>query len=317
MPEMSFARASVVIPVYRSSASLPELVRRLEPVLRELFPDFEVILVNDGSPDESWTVVRELAARHSFVRGINLARNYGQHSALLCGILEARGDVVVTMDDDLQHRPEDLPTLLAALTDEVDVVYGTALKDPHGLLRGWASRLTKSVLEGAMGAETASLVSAFRLFRTRLRGAFATCRSPWISIDVLLTWGTSRFAAVRVAHEERKFGESAYTFRKLLRHALNMMAGYSVLPLRLASLAAFAFILFGLGVLAFVVGRTLLQGDAVPGFPMLASMIAILGGVQLFVLGIFGEYLARMHVRMMDIPPFVVKETTTSREHGR
>jgi undecaprenyl-phosphate 4-deoxy-4-formamido-L-arabinose transferase len=307
---MRLPSVSVVVPVYRGSGSLPELVRRLESVLTEHFDRFEVILVNDGSPDRSWDVIRRLAAERLFVRGINLMRNYGQHSALLCGILQASGDLIVTMDDDLQHRPEDIPLLLAALSDEVDVVYGTPDKEHHGLFRGWASRLTKTVLKSAMGAETARLVSAFRLFRARLRDAFDRCRNPWISIDVLLTWGTTRFCAVTVPHEERRIGPSNYTFRTLMNHALNMMTGYSVLPLRLASLAAFVFMFFGFGILAFVVGRYLFEGSAVPGFPMLASIVAILGGVQLFALGILGEYLARMHVRMMDSPPFVVKETT-------
>ena len=304
---------SVVVPVYRSAGSLPELVRRLEPVLKEHVGLFEVLLVNDGSPDESWKTIGDLSATHPFVRGIDLARNYGQHNALLCGILEAEGELVVTMDDDLQHRPEDIPALLGALTRDVDVVYGTPERERHGLFRDAASRLTKIVLKGVMGAEAARLVSPFRLFRTKLREAFSGCRSPWVSIDVLLTWGTSRFAAVRVPHEERRIGTSHYTVRKLMRHALNMMTGYSVLPLRLASLAAFAFMLFGFGVLAFVVGRYLIVGSPVPGFPMLASIVSILGGVQLFALGILGEYLARMHVRLMDSPPFVVKETTRPR----
>lgn len=305
---MSLASGSVVIPVFNGAESLPELIARLEPVLRREFDAFDVILVNDGSRDRSWDVIRGLAERHTWIVGIDLMRNYGQHNAVLCGVRAASGDVIVTMDDDLQHRPEDIPVLLAALADDTDVVYGTPLVERHGFLRDWASRLTKMMLHSAMGAETARLVSPFRVFRTRLRDAFADSRSPWVSIDVLLTWGTTRFTARMVPHENRRRGRSNYNLTKLLRHATNMMTGYSVIPLRLASMAAFAFMLFGFGILVFVIVRYLVQGNPMPGFPMLASLITILGGVQLFSLGIIGEYLARMHLRAMGSPPFVIRE---------
>lgn len=308
----SLFTGSVVIPVFNGAESLPELIARLEPVLRKEFGKFEVILVNDGSRDRSWDVIRSLAERHAWIVGIDLMRNYGQHNAVLCGVRAASGDVIVTMDDDLQHRPEDIPVLLAALADDTDVVYGTPLLERHGFLRDWASRLTKMMLTSAMGAQTARLVSPFRVFRTRLRDAFADARSPWVSIDVLLTWGTTRFAARTVPHEDRQRGQSNYDLRKLVRHAMNMMTGYSVLPLRLASLAAFMCMLFGFGILAFVIVRYLVQGSPMPGFPMLASLITILGGVQLFSLGIIGEYLARMHLRAMDSPPFVIRTRTPS-----
>jgi glycosyltransferase involved in cell wall biosynthesis len=301
---------SVVVPVYNAAATLPELAARLEAVLAGLAPGSEILLVNDGSRDESWQVILDLAARGPRVRGIDLMRNYGQHNALLCGIRAAAGAVMVTLDDDLQHPPEEIPKLLDALTSEVDVVYGTPLAEQHGLLRDVASRATKMVLQGAMGAEIASRVSAFRAFRTELRQAFAQYGNPYVSIDVLLTWSTTRFAAVAVRHEPRRSGSSNYTFRTLVRHALNMVTGFSVAPLRLASLVGFASTLLGLLVLAWVVGRYLIQGTTVPGFPFLASVIAIFSGAQLFTLGIIGEYLARMHFRLMSRPIYSVRRAT-------
>ncbi len=162
-----------------------------------------------------------------------------------------------------------------------------------------------------MGAEIARQVSAFRAFRTVLREAFDAYRGPFVSIDVLLTWGTTRFASVPVRMAPRHSGHSGYTFRKLVAHAVNMMTGFSVLPLQLASLVGFAFTLFGLLVLFYVVGRYLIQGASVAGFPFLASIIAIFSGVQLFSLGVIGEYLARMHYRVMDRPPYSVRNTTS------
>ena len=301
---------SVVVPVYNSEASLPELVQRIHPVLSALGTPFELILVNDCSSDGSWSRIRELAARHPWIGGLNLSRNYGQHNALLCGIRHARCDTVVTIDDDLQNPPEEIPRLLEKLQEGFDVVYGTPDKEQHGILRNLASRVTKWTLAGAMGAESARKVSAFRVFRTSLREGFEHYRGPFVSIDVLLTWGTNRFAAIPVRHDPRVSGASNYTLRKLLVHAANMMTGFTAVPLRIASMIGFAFTLFGLGMLVFVLARYWIQGSPVPGFPFLASIISIFSGAQLFALGVIGEYLARMHFRMMEQPPFVVREST-------
>lgn len=299
---------TVIVPVYNSERSLGPLVERLEPVLRAHATAFELILVNDASPDGSLAVAQTLATTHPWIRVIDLRRNYGQHNALLCGIRAASFGLIVTMDDDLQHPPEEIPRLLDVIASGADVVYGTPANEKHDMWRRVASRVTKMALQSSMGAETARKVSAFRAFRTPVRDAFAEYRSPYVSIDVLLTWGTVRFGAVDVRHEPRAFGASNYTFRKLVIHALNMMTGFSTLPLQFASLVGFAFTLFGIGVLAYVIGRYLMEGSSVAGFPFLASVIAIFSGAQLFALGIIGEYLARMHFRMMERPTYTVRE---------
>src|SRR6266540_5047723 len=175
---------SIVVPVFNSQDTLTELVGRLKVVLSDAARAFEVVLVNDGSRDESWRVIGELAARYENVHGIDLMRSYGQHNALLAGIRAAEHDVVVTIDDDLQHPPEEIPKLLATLAEGYDVVYGTPETEQHGLWRGLASRLTKLALQSTMGAETARKVSAFRALRTLLRDAFADYDSPFASIDV-------------------------------------------------------------------------------------------------------------------------------------
>jgi undecaprenyl-phosphate 4-deoxy-4-formamido-L-arabinose transferase len=233
---------------------------------------------------------------------------------LLCGIRLARFDRVVTLDDDLQNPPEEIPRLLERLVDDVDVVYGAPQREQHGFLRDQASRITKMALQSAMGAENARHVSAFRLFRTRLRDAFADYRGPHVSIDVLLTWGTTRFDFVTVKHDPRLVGQSNYTVRKLVKHAIDMATGFSTLPLQIASLIGFVFTVFGMVVLAVVLLNFLANGSAVPGFAFLASIVAIFSGAQLFALGIIGEYLARMHFRTMDRPGYVVRRTTDDRD---
>lgn len=299
---------SVVVPAYNSEGSLRGLVARLEPVLREAADAFELILVNDGSRDGTWAVIDELRRAHAWVKGLDLIRNYGQHNALLCGIRAASHGVVITMDDDLQNPPEEIPKLLAELQPGVDVVYGAPQSEVHGVLRDLASQITKIVLQGALGADTARMVGPFRAFRSPVRRAFDDYRGTFVNIDVLLTWGTTRFRAVRVRHDPRGDGASNYTFRRLLTHSLNMLTGFSTLPLQLASVLGLSLTLFGLLLLAYVTGRYFIQGVAVPGFAFLASITIIFSGAQLATLGIMGEYLARMHVRLLDRPTYVVRD---------
>lgn len=301
---------SIVVPVYNSEKSLPQLAARLAQVLPEIADRYELILVNDGSRDDSWTVVQKLSTQYDWARGINLMRNYGQHNALLCGIRAARFEIVVTMDDDLQHPPEEIPHLLRELESGFDVVYGAPQTQNHSFLRTLASEATKIVLQNAMGADVARRISAFRAFRTHLRRAFADYGGSFVSVDVLLTWGTSRFKAVFVEHNRRAVGETNYTLRKLVAHAINMITGFSVLPLQAASVVGFAFTIFGIAILIYVVGRYVWDGgSSVPGFPFLAAMIAIFSGVQLFSLGVIGEYLARMYARSMNRPTYQILES--------
>lgn len=299
---------SVVVPVYRSEDNLEALVDALSAALGEASIEHELILVNDGSPDGSWAVIERLAREHPHVTGIDLLRNYGQHNALLCGIRAARHEVVVTMDDDLQNPPDQIPLLLEALEEGADVVYGPPKNEEHSLFRRLASQVTKMVLQHAMGAQTARSISAFRAFRTRIRDAFETYHGPYVNIDVLLTWGARHFRTVPVRQDPRRSGTSNYTFRKLVQHTMNMVTGFSTLPLRLATMTGFLFTFVGVLVLFWVIGRYLVEGGSVPGFPFLASTIAIFSGAQLFALGIMGEYLSRMHYRLMDRPPYAVAD---------
>ncbi len=307
---------SVVVPVYHSQEVLEALVNGLDATLSSLRVDYEIILVNDGSRDRSWEVVQEAARRRPYVRGFDLSRNYGQHNALLCGIRAARHAVIVTIDDDLQHPPEEIPLLLAELARGHEVVYGYPAKERHGLWRRLASQVTKLALRHAMGVTVARRISAFRAFRTRLREAFEHYAAPSVSIDVLLSWGTNRFQAIPVRHEPRRVGTSNYTLRKLVVHALNLMTGFTTIPLQLASFLGFGCTLFGLVILMFVVGRFLIAGQTVPGFSFLASIISIFAGVQLVALGVMGEYLARLHKRTLNEPTYLVRQDTLGENKG-
>lgn len=298
----------MIVPVFNSSSTLRILVQAIDTALPRI--EKELILINDGSKDGSWAVICDLSNEFTWVRGISLMRNYGQHNALLCGIRAAHNEIIVTIDDDLQNPPHEVPKLLTKLSEGYDVVYGTPLKESHGFMRDVASRITKIALQNAMGAETAKNVSAFRVFRSKLRTAFERYSGPYVSIDVLLTWSTQSFAAIPVQNPPRSGGVSGYTTRKLITHAMNMLTGFSTLPLQIGSIIGFILTVFGVAILGLVTIRYLIYGGVVPGFSFLASIISIFSGAQLFALGIFGEYLARVHTRTMDKPPYAVQATT-------
>ena len=299
---------SFVVPVYRSAQCLPELYSRLCTEYDLSLNAFEIIFVDDCGGDNSWEVIKALAAKDPRVRGFLMSRNYGQHNALLCGIREALGEIIVTLDDDLQHPPEEIHKLLRQLECGYDVVYGSPYREQHGFMRNLASKVTKMALQVAMGTINAKQVSAFRVFRTNLRDAFSEYWSPTVNIDVLLTWGTTNFSAIRIIHHERKYGNSGYTLSKLTRHALNMITGFSILPLQFASLIGVFFAFVGLFILTYVLIRWLLEGTVVPGFVFLSSIITIFSGAQLLALGLIGEYISRIHLRTMKRPPYFVRE---------
>ena len=305
--------ASVIIPVYNGEDTIPQLTERLLKVLPDLFDCYEIILVDDCSPDNSWNVIKSLqSANPETVRVIHLARNYGQHNATLCGIRAARYEICITMDDDLQHPPEQLPLLLNEYEKGFDVVYAVPKKMPHSWWRNLGSKMTKIILGKIMGIPIRE-IGAFRVFRTDLRNAFANYRSPEVYIDPLLAWGTKNFSHVYVEEDKREIGESNYSFAKLVKASLLILTGYSTAPLRFASMLGFIFMLFGLAILIYVLIVKFSQGST-PGFPFLASIISIFAGVQLFTLGIIGEYLARVYDRSSDRPPYVIRETADNYE---
>jgi len=283
----------------------------LGQVLPKLADSFEVVLVNDGSPDNSWATIERLSMQYPWVHGVNLMRNYGQENAVLCGIRAAHYEIIVTMDDDLQHPPEEIPLLLAKLNEGFDVAYGTPKKLPHSWWRNAFSVITKYSVSYVMGFKTVREISSFRAFRTSLREAFVTYTGPEVLVDVLFSWGTTRFGSVEVEEAPRTVGHSNYTFVKLVRVALLVLTSYTTLPLRLASVTGFVFTLIGFALLLYILATYFIAGS-IPGFSFQASIIVVFSGVQLFALGIIGEYLARIFDRTGGRPTYKIAETTSA-----
>jgi undecaprenyl-phosphate 4-deoxy-4-formamido-L-arabinose transferase len=212
------------------------------------------------------------------------------------------------MDDDLQHPPEEIPRLLETLGQGHDLVYGVPASAEHGLSRTVSSRLTRLWLHRVLGVAIASRASSFRAFRTVLREGFVHYEGPAVAVDALLAWTTTRIASVQVRHDPRRHGRSQYSWLKLARLAIDLTTTFRTWPLRLASLVGFLVMLLGLGAFAFVLGSYLATGQPLSLFRFSASIVAIFSGAQLFTLGILGEYMARIHHRVLREPSYVVRE---------
>lgn len=314
----SLPTISVVVPVYNGAPTLPELVRRTSEVLSRHAPAFEIIFVNDESKDDSWSVISRLARETPSVRGVDMMKNSGQHIALLVGLRLAKHDVAVTMDDDLQHPPEAIPELVNALVaEQQDVIYGAPAQEKHGFWRDVASVVVKRLFESGMGMKNVANSSAFRAIRKDVLAPFGSYEDPYVDIDAMLSWVTTRFGLVRVTHADREHGASNYGFFKLVRYALNLITSFTAVPLHVTTFIGFFFTLFGIALLTYTIVTWFRSGGSVPGFAFQASMISIFAGAQLFSIGIIGAYLAKIHFRTMGRPGGLVRRFTPRTEDPR
>jgi undecaprenyl-phosphate 4-deoxy-4-formamido-L-arabinose transferase len=297
---------SVVIPCYRSRATLPELVSRLHAALPAVAQSYEIVLVVDGSPDDTYAVARDLEKADGRVQAVLLQRNYGQHHASLAGIARARHEITVLMDDDLQHRPEEIGSLLAPLADPlVDVVYGNAAEEEHRWWRNVTSQGIKRLLE-AMGVNHARLFSSFVAFRTDLRQAFVHASGP-VYVDVILSWATNSIVGVPVVMDHRTEGSSGYSLGSLIRLAWDMTTGYTTFPLRMVTGLGFLASALGVGLFCYVLVSYFTAGPGVEGWASQAAMTALFSGVIMLSLGIVGEYLGRLYGASMRRPTYLVR----------
>lgn len=300
---------SVVVPTYKSPTTLESLVPRIVG-LPTWTADSEILIVDDGNLDQTWEVVRKLAVQHRGVRGFRLQQNVGQHAALLCGIRAARNEVIVTLDDDLQNPPEEVPRLLRALTDDVDIVIGQPARASHSSFRRLTSNWSKRLLAKSFGYKQATAISPFRVFRTRLRENFGSQLGPNVSIDALLALSSNRYKSIEVEHYPRGDGESNYSIGKLFKFFVTSATSASVVPLRIATKVGYLALLVSITLLTVTISRRLILGDVVTGFPFLVSLIAATSGVQLLLLGILGQYIGHMHFRVIGTPSYIVLEET-------
>lgn len=302
---------SIVIPVYRSSRLLQQLVQRLMAALNEQDAQYEILFVDDGSPDDSWKVLAALhASDPHHISVIRLMRNFGQHNALMCGLRHAQGRYVVTMDDDLQHPPEEIPKLLKAIEEtQADLVYGVPKRKEHQAWRNLGSRLVTAFYR--LVFRTRVQPSAFRIIRRELVDAILSYNLNYTYIDGLLAWNTQRIEQVEVEHCPRKTGRSGYSLSKLVVLALNLFTNFSLLPLQAVSVTGFLAAFAGLALGTYYLGRYLFGAVAVPGYASTIVAVLVLGGLQLLALGVMGEYLGRVHLNINRKPQYTIREIRT------
>lgn len=298
-------KVSVVVPVYNSSKSLEELLQRTTASLTDI--PHEIILVNDGSKDDSWKTIVRLKERYgNSLIGINLSRNFGQHNALVCGFSVAKGELIITMDDDLQHPPEEIGNLIATYdSTQADVVYGIPENKQHSGMRNAGSyfvRKSSHYLENKVEG------SSFRLIRATIAKKIDTHHhNTMLFIDEILSWYTSNYASVTVRHDARKHGQSTYSYRTLFRLYLEVIVNHSAVPLQLMTWLGLigSLVTFGIGTL-FIIRKFIY--DVPIGFTALIVAILFTGSILLMCMGIIGRYLYKLYQLQNRKPSYVIRE---------
>ena len=298
---------SVIIPVYNSEKTLAEVCSRLIAFFEEIKTPVEIVLINDGSKDKSWNVITLLRSQYpGRVVGINLARNFGQHRALLCGFNQCAGDYIVTIDDDLQHYPEDIRCLIEAQeSSQADVVYGIYNKKKHSALRNIGSNsLTWIFLKFA---NTPAQGSSFRLLTRHVVDKIKGYDSPFVFLDEVMAWHSRGHSFANVRHGDRVEGHSGYGPIKLVAYTLQIIVAYTVLPLRLITWFGLLSFFVCLVFVSYFVYQKYTYGAEL-GFTALIVSLFMSTGLILFALGIIGEYISRLFVMQSNKPPFIIKE---------
>ncbi len=304
---------SIVIPVFSGGKNLHAIIDRTrKSFVKRQETSLEFLLIDDSGIDQNWVAMADLASEERII-SIQLMRNFGQHNAIMCGFRHATGDVVITMDDDLQHAPESIPTLVDhLLSTNADLVYGVYDAKKHASGRNLGSWLINRFYRVIFGLPVT--VTSYRAIRRELVEAILRYDLNFTYIDGLLAWNTKRVGMVTVPHHERADGRSGYTIAKLFGLAMNVLTNFSLLPLQAVSfvgiLAAFGGLALGLWYLL----AALFAKIAVPGYASVIVAVLVLGGLQLLSLGIIGEYLGRLHLNVNRKPQYTIRQMVTKRK---
>jgi len=301
---------SVVIPVYNEEANLPELLDRLTATLAPLGRPYEIVLVNDGSRDRSLPLLREAAARDPHLVVVDFNRNYGQHAAVFAGFEVSRGEVVVTIDADLQNPPEEIPKLVAKMEEGYDVVGSIRVQRQDSALRKIASRIVNRMTALATGVQLSDYGCMLRAYRRPVVKVLSESHEISTFIPVLADLFAGRVTEIPVAHSERKHGESKYSLLKLVRLQFDLMTSFSVLPLRVTMGIGVVMAVVSILIALVLVAGRLIYGQewAVSGVFTLFALVFFFLGIQLFAIGLLGEYVGRIYQEVRRRPRFVIRQ---------
>ncbi|MEX3954875.1 glycosyltransferase family 2 protein [Trinickia sp. EG282A] len=303
---------SIVVPVYRSATILPLLVQKIdeEMVKAGLVGRVELLLVNDSSPDNSWQVISSLAREFNFVKGISLRRNFGQHNATMAGLNHAIGEIVVVMDDDLQHPPEAIGEMIAALRAGYDVCYTNYRNRQHAAWKKAGSKFNDWVATRLLDKPKGLYLSSFKALRKEVVDEVVKYDGPYAYLDGLILDVTRSITTVAIHHQARHDGKGNYNLSRSLSLWLKMATSFSVFPLRLASIAGFSLALFSMVMILIVIAAKVLHPGIQAGWSSLIATILFIGGIQTTCIGLVGEYLGRTYLKLNHKPQFVVAQRT-------
>lgn len=299
---------SIVIPVYNSSRSIEEVCLGIQNLFHRLDQSYEIILVDDASQDQSWQVLQRLHANDAHIKIIRLMRNFGQQNALLCGFQHAQGMFIITMDDDLQHPPEEIPKLMAKIEEGYDVVIGALIKKQDRTTKRLGSRLIDWINRSVFQKPKDLKLSSFRILRRAVVEAIGRIQTPYPYLTGMIFSVTRNVANAAVVHKPRQHGQSNYNLKKLISLAFNLLIHYSALPLRFITLVGGA-----VAVSSFLLGfyfiiKKLLIGQIVPGWTTLVVLLAFFNGLLMVALSVMGEYLVRLLGEVSHRPQYVIRE---------
>lgn len=301
---------SVVVPVYRSCECLAPLVARLEAAMDRAglgSGGFEVVLVNDGSPDDSWSEIVRLSSNYPSVRGVSLSRNFGQHNAAMAGLRESRGRYVVVMDDDLQHPPEAVPAILQRLRDGADVCFTTYRDRQHAVWKTLGSRANDLFATWLLDKPRSLYLSSFKGMSRMVVEAICRYDGPFTYIDGLILDVTRNVESIEIQHTTRLAGKGNYNLRRSFSLWLRMVTSFSVLPLRMASLAGGLMGMLAAALACYLTVQVVRHGTPVPGWASMMVAILIVGSIQLIAIGVIGEYIGRAYIRLNNSPQYIIR----------
>lgn len=307
---------SIVVPVFNSEKTLLLLVEEIERALCRL--NFEIIFVNDSSMDNSYSVLKTLALLRPYIMVVDLSRNFGQHNALMAGIKFAKGDIIILMDDDLQHPPSEILKLLHKMEEnDYDVVYGNYTEKKHNAFRNLGSRINDWLATVFMGKPEDLYFCSFKAIRSFVAGEILKYTGAYPYIDGLIFRITTNIGSVKTEHREREIGASNYTFRKLVRLWLNMFTNFSIRPLRMVMGLGFFMSITAFFLTLYIFLNRSYFSAIQQGWASIMVSVMLFAGIQLVCIGFLGEYLGRTYLTVNQSPQYVIRRIIPPNPEGK
>ena len=303
-------KISFVIPCYHSAQTVGNVVRDIvDTVLVRSEFQYEIILVNDNPPDDTWSVICEICRNNPNIHGICFTKNFGQHAALMAGYRKVTGDIVVSLDDDGQNPPQEMFKLIDALNEKTDLVYAKYIQKKRSLFRNFGSKVNDWMVQWLLNKPKELYLASYYAAKRFIIDEMVKCENPFPYIDGLALRSTSEYINVDIVHKERAAGNSGYSIAKLMGLWMNGLTSFSVKPLRIATFSGFCISLFGLVLAIIIIIQKLILKDAVSaGWPSIMTVVLILNGAIMMMLGLVGEYVGRIYVTMNKSPQYVIKD---------